>query len=235
MAKVFISYAHYPADQSVARRLHGDLKRHGIEPWLDEIDLMPGRVWRDEIGEAIRASDYFIALLSRQSLNKRGYVQRELKAALTVLGEMPHGTTFLIPVRLDDCSPTNPRITKLQWLNLFPDYEAGLPRLLRALDVEDPGSSASVGRDRTPAYAHFGIAIPPGISSWPESKILDWIGTELETEARNRAERDYYGISLRDPAGTIRHRTDEKMEEVAASHEFLPTWHKYLRQRNEQK
>ena len=58
-----------------------------------------------EIPKAIRASDYILIFLSKTSVAKRGYVQKEFKLALEVLREIPEGTIYAIPVRLDECHP----------------------------------------------------------------------------------------------------------------------------------
>jgi hypothetical protein len=42
-------------------------------------------------------------LLSSNSGEKIGYVQKELKEALEVLDEFPQSKRWLIPVRIDDC------------------------------------------------------------------------------------------------------------------------------------
>ena len=36
------------------RDLYDRLKEQGFDPWLDEIDLIPGQIWKDEISKAIR-------------------------------------------------------------------------------------------------------------------------------------------------------------------------------------
>jgi hypothetical protein len=54
----------------------------GFEPWLDEEDLLPGQIWADEIPRALKASEFILVFFSRNSVAKRGYVQREMKMAL---------------------------------------------------------------------------------------------------------------------------------------------------------
>jgi hypothetical protein len=72
--RVFISYARQ--DTEAANRLYNDLKLSGLEPWLDTESLLGGENWRISIKEAIRNSRYFVALLSSNSVEKIGYVQR---------------------------------------------------------------------------------------------------------------------------------------------------------------
>ena len=98
---VFISYAR--EDAELARRLYQDLRKAGLNPWLDEESILPGQDWENEIRTAIRSSRYFIPLFSSISIKKRGYVQKEFKFALDVFKEFPPSSIFAIPVRLDDC------------------------------------------------------------------------------------------------------------------------------------
>lgn len=132
--RVFISYAR--EDKATAQRIYNDLKEGGADPWLDEENLLPGQHWAEEIGKAIRECDYFLALLSSRSVSKRGYVQKELKKALDILGEFPRSRIFLIPARLDDCQPIDEALKNLHWVDLFPSYEGGLDKILRVLQPD---------------------------------------------------------------------------------------------------
>ena len=53
----FIGYAH--EDLEAATRLYHDLKRAGIEPWLDKERLTGGQRWEAAIREAIGSSSFF--------------------------------------------------------------------------------------------------------------------------------------------------------------------------------
>jgi len=129
--KVFISYAR--EDIETARKLYHDLKQAGIMPWMDKEDLLIGENWKIAIRQAINESSYFLALLSSNSLSKKGYVQKELKMAIDILGEMPLSEIFLLPIRLDDCNPLDEKLQDINWGNLFPSYEDGLKQILRVL------------------------------------------------------------------------------------------------------
>ncbi|TRU23274.1 MAG: TIR domain-containing protein [Microcystis aeruginosa Ma_MB_S_20031200_S102] len=102
-SEIQIFLAHASEDKPAVLALHERLKQAGYKPWLDEKDLIAGQIWRDEIPKAIRASQIFLACLSAKSANKQGYIQRELRIALNTLGEMPSGTIFFIPMRLEEC------------------------------------------------------------------------------------------------------------------------------------
>ena len=129
--KVFISYAR--EDEKTARRLYADLKRVGIDPWLDVHDLLPGTEWRFAVKKAIRESRFFIALLSSCSISKIGFVQNEFKEALDVLDSFPEGEIFIIPIRLDNCT-VPVRFAKLNWVDLFVSYDKGLNKIKKVIN-----------------------------------------------------------------------------------------------------
>ncbi len=132
-SRVFISYA--KEDKASALRLYDDLVQHGAEPWLDERDLLPGQDWQREISRAIKNSDHFIALLSKHSVNKRGYVQKELRQAMAVLDQMPAGGIFIIPARLDNTVPTHDKLGEVHWVDLFPSWEDGIGKIGLSMDI----------------------------------------------------------------------------------------------------
>ncbi len=49
--------------------------------WLNK-DILPGEQWKMKIRQAINASEFFIACLSTNSVQKRGYLQKEIRGAL---------------------------------------------------------------------------------------------------------------------------------------------------------
>ncbi len=129
--KVFISYAR--EDFEIARKLRDDLEKAGIKTWLDKEDLLPGQKWRTIISKEIRECSHFLALLSSKSLSTRGFVQKELKMALDMLGEFPDDEIFVIPVRIEECEPADEQLKEIHWADLFPSYEKGFQDILRVL------------------------------------------------------------------------------------------------------
>jgi hypothetical protein len=126
--KVFVCYAR--EDIAHARRLASDLRAVGVEVWFDKDTLRPGERWETAIRRAIKASDFFVAVLSTHSLKKRGFVQTELRTALDILLQVPEEEIYLIPARIEPCEPSHPALTQLNYLDLFPDWEAGINRLV---------------------------------------------------------------------------------------------------------
>jgi hypothetical protein len=129
--KVFISYAH--EDLEFARRLFSDLKKQKCEPWFDDEHLLPGELWKVAIEAEIRASHYFIPILSSRSVAKRGYVQKEIKIALDILDTMPESDIFIIPAYLERCEPSHFKLKELNRVDLFLDWDRGLEKILKVL------------------------------------------------------------------------------------------------------
>jgi formylglycine-generating enzyme required for sulfatase activity len=139
-SEIQIFLAHASEDKPAVLALYNRLKQAGYKPWLDKKDLIPGQIWRDEIPKAIKASQIFLACLSAKSA-KQGYIQRELRIALDILGEMLPGTIFFIPMRLEECEIPDLRLAEVR-LNLRDihrlDYweEDGFEQLERAIGYQ---------------------------------------------------------------------------------------------------
>lgn len=131
MPDVFLSYAR--ANAEPALRLYHDLSQAGVDVWLDQESLLPGQLWKPAIESAIRSTRYFIALLSTESVNRRGYVQKELVIALDVLDEFPSADIFVIPARLEECTPGHSKLKDLNWVDLFPDWDRGVAKILKVI------------------------------------------------------------------------------------------------------
>lgn len=126
--RVFL--CHSRNDKSTVRDFYQRLCGDGVDPWLDEENLVPGQKWDRAIRTAVRDSDVVIVFLSKGSVTKGGYVQKEIKFALDVADEQPEGTIFIIPARLEDCDVPE-RLSEWHWVDLF--EERGYERLLRGI------------------------------------------------------------------------------------------------------
>jgi hypothetical protein len=126
--KVFLCHA--SADKPKVHELYRDLRKRGIKPWLDKEDLLPGQEWDVEIDKALGSSDAIIICLTKNSVDKEGYIQREIKFALDKALEMPEGRIFLIPLRFEECEVPF-RLARYQWVDLF--EPSGFSKLMRAL------------------------------------------------------------------------------------------------------
>jgi hypothetical protein len=126
--KVFLCHAY--EDKPKVRQLYQDLKKAGFKPWLDEEDLVQGENWRVAIPNAIYSADACIICLSKISVFKEGYLQKEIKIALDAAEEKPENTIFIIPTKLDEVNVPI-QLEHIKEVNLYD--ERGLERLIKAL------------------------------------------------------------------------------------------------------
>lgn len=121
-----IFLCHASSDKPKVRELYKRLSADGFDVWLDEVKLLPGDDWREKIPTAVESANIVLVCLSNQSINKEGYVQREIGFALDSAEEKPEGTVFIIPAKLEECEVPR-RLRRWQWVNLF--TEDGYERL----------------------------------------------------------------------------------------------------------
>ncbi len=133
--RVFIAYVE--EDLSFAKKLYRAFEDSGFRPWLDKKRLMPGQNWPRAIETAIQTSDFFVACFSRQATSKRGSFHSELRYALFCAAKVPLDEIFLIPLRLDDCAVPNRISKQIQYLDLFPDWETGVRRLIAVIQAQE--------------------------------------------------------------------------------------------------
>ncbi len=125
---IFLCHAREDTEQVL--KYYHRLKNVGFKPWIDAEDLLPGEYWRKEIPKAIKHSDFALLFLSKTSISKKGYVQKEIQLALEVLDEMPEGHIFVIPVRLNDCEVPD-RLKDLHYVDLF--VEEGFTKVVNSI------------------------------------------------------------------------------------------------------
>ncbi len=136
LLQVFLCHA--SQDKPVVRSVYDRLKKESwINPWLDEIDLLPGQNWKLKIPKAVKESHIVIVFLSKQILTKEGYLQKEIRIALDTALEKPPSTIFIIPLKIEDCDVPE-KLSDWQWQNYFGDDEdknRGYERLLQSLHI----------------------------------------------------------------------------------------------------
>jgi len=132
--RVFIAYVQ--EDLSFAKRLYRAFEENGFRPWLDKKKLMPGQNWPRAIETSIQTSDFFVACFSRQATSKRGSFHSELRYALFCAAKVPLDEIFLIPLRLNECTVPRRISKQIQYLDLFPDWHAGVCRLIAIMKAQ---------------------------------------------------------------------------------------------------
>ena len=99
MAQIFLCHA--SEDKPQVREVYQRLAAiEGFEPWLDEIETLPGQDWDYEIERALERADFVLVFLSERSVEKIGYVQREFRRAMYRSEEMPEGYIHTIPTAI---------------------------------------------------------------------------------------------------------------------------------------
>jgi len=127
--RIFISYAREDAER--VKLLYQRLMDTGFQPWLDREHILPGQQWEQAIKSALKQSDFVLVCLSATSINKRGFLRREIQQALEQSQDMLPDDVYLIPARLDDCNVPD-ILMHLQWVDLFD--EEWWENLLRAFE-----------------------------------------------------------------------------------------------------
>jgi len=137
LPQVFLSYAR--EDTGLANRLYDDLNRARFSAWLDRKKLLPGQNWPRAIESAIENSDFFVACFSSRSVRKKGGFQSEIRYALDCARQLPLDQIYVVPVRLDECTVPRSIQHEIQYIDLYPDWDAGVARLLTMLRSEVKG------------------------------------------------------------------------------------------------
>lgn len=128
ITQIFLCYAREDEDQ--VKELYRNLQNSGFKPWMDKVDLVGGERWRLIIQDTIPKCEFFVACLSKNSKDKRGFLQREISIALDVLRERLEKDIYIIPLRLEECEVPE-SLSPHQWVDYF--REDGWNRLLKSL------------------------------------------------------------------------------------------------------
>jgi formylglycine-generating enzyme required for sulfatase activity len=160
--KLSVFLCHASGDKPAVRELHARLLAEGwIDPWLDEEKLYPGQDWDIEIEKAVEAAHAVIVFLSKNSVNKEGYVQRELRFVLDIALTKPEETIFVIPLRLEACELPR-RLRAYQFADYFPaeQRERAYERLLYSLKLRAKNLDIPYESNLRPDATILGLPIP---------------------------------------------------------------------------
>lgn len=120
---------HASADKAFVRRLYKDLRKFGVQVWLDEREIPVGASLHEGLTEGLERSDYVIVVLSAISI-MRPWVKREIVASLHL--EIEAGSNKILPIIIDTCSI--PLFLKdKRYADFRYSYSQGLADLLSAL------------------------------------------------------------------------------------------------------
>jgi hypothetical protein len=152
--RVFL--CHSSGDKPTVLELYHRLEAEGwIDAWLDKEKLYPGDDWNYEIQAAVKAANVILVCLTKSSVDKEGYVQRELKMVLDQADYKPENTLFIIPVRLEECEPPD-RLRRWHYADYFPpsDRDEAYARLLVSLRKRANELEITTGKPETISGNH---------------------------------------------------------------------------------
>lgn len=136
MTKIFVSYSR--RDLDVANRLTDALEHAGHQAWIDRQDIRSGADWQEEIVRAIQDAEYFVLLLSPDSVTSAD-VLKEL-----TLADRERKRFFPALLRgVDVPKSMQYALVNLQTVDLFQNFDTGVARLLDALQAAEPASAGS--------------------------------------------------------------------------------------------
>lgn len=149
--KAFVS--HSTQDHPFVERFARDLRAKGVDAWYSGWEIKPGDSIRAKIEEGLEGCEYFIIVLSKNSIN-RPWVQTELDAA--TIRKLNGKVRKIIPVKIEDCGELPPTLSALCWEDFSNQpHEAALKRVLDSIfgvDVRPPlGKPPSTMQDDVPS------------------------------------------------------------------------------------
>lgn len=97
---VFVSYA--TPDRDAVNVYADALERAGVNVWMDHRRLVAGQNWDDEILRALGKAVIVIVFMSENSVDRRGYAQREIRLALKHAEEKLSSDIYLVPVLMSE-------------------------------------------------------------------------------------------------------------------------------------
>lgn len=112
--QVFLSYA--SPDRAAVRDFYEHLVRAGISTWMDCYCLRPGQNWDFEISRALSRSAIVVVFVSKNSIDRRGFLQREISFVLDRHREKLVDDVYAIPVLLDSGASMPEQLQKFQYI-----------------------------------------------------------------------------------------------------------------------
>jgi hypothetical protein len=128
--KVFVS--HSAKDREfVEQEIVQLLQSHGIETWYSTDDIGAGVKWERSIREGLRSCDWFLVVLSNESV-KSEWVEAEIHWALDERKDR------IVPVRIDDCDEADLhlKLRQIQAVDFRSDRDLARQKLLAAWSTD---------------------------------------------------------------------------------------------------
>lgn len=126
--KLFVSYS--VRDKEFVQKLVADLVAAGLHVWINMWEITVGDSIVDKINHGISASDYLVAVISKNSVRSK-WVSEELNAA-TVRKIEQDRRAFILPVLIERVE-LPPLLAHLKYADFRDHYDVGFQSLLAAL------------------------------------------------------------------------------------------------------
>lgn len=156
MKKIFVSYSRKDID--FARKLSGDIEKAGYDVWWDLSDLRGGDDWVRVIPDAIASSDFFLVILSPNSIESE-WVRKEYTQALSLRKK-------IVPIMFTPCAVPF-ALNTINYVNFVSgEYQDNFVELLRALGYTDeppPVTPFKRVQSAFPAWTRYAIPAALGI------------------------------------------------------------------------
>jgi hypothetical protein len=124
--ELFLSHA--VLDRQFVDRLVEMLRRHGVPVWYSRTNIGGAQQWHDEIGEALRRCDWFVIVLTPNSVESM-WVKRELLFAL----QQNRYENRIVPLLCQTCDYDRLSwvLPGFQYIDFRQDFDEGCREVLR--------------------------------------------------------------------------------------------------------
>jgi hypothetical protein len=135
--KAFVSHA--TQDHAFVETFAARLRANGVDAWFSKWEIKPGDSIPSKIDEGLEECEYFIIVLSKNSIG-RPWVHTELEAA--TMRKNSGKVRKIIPIKIDDSGDLRPTLASLCWEDFSNQpYDKALKRVLESIfeiDVRPP-------------------------------------------------------------------------------------------------
>lgn len=128
VGQIFFSYSR--VDGKFALKLGEDLRKAGVDIWIDQIDIRPSEPWDEEIEKALQASNCLLVILSHTSVDSDN-VLNEINFAI-------ESKKQVLPILIENNIKKPFNIGRLQHIDFTASYDTGFNMLLKSLSLENP-------------------------------------------------------------------------------------------------
>ena len=145
----FVSYSR--DDSEFVIRLGKDLKAKGAKIWMDQLDILPGQRWEEEIEAAVGSCSRMLVVLSPAAVASKNVLA---EAALAI----DEGKQ-VVPVLYQDCKVPF-RLRPFQYADFHTDYDSGFEELLVTLNAAPAAATSDVSQRDLEAKGPVTLGFP---------------------------------------------------------------------------